>query len=373
MVNKLKEYLSDPFLKQLYSEIRSAGKIQSISIDLTHTCNIRCAGCYYFNDNMDVGHPTAEETTFDLFLEDEKKRGTNFITIVGGEPSLKPDRMRKIVKFFKASVSTNGLKKIPMQGLEKNLSIGVSVWGNRETDMRLRGDGKIDIFSKAMENYKNDPRAFWYFTAIPGYADQIEPVVEKCVENGNHVLFNFYGDLETFGDEMDHRRGFEETDIAINKVIERFPDKIFMTSYLSKIVSSGKLYDQSWGYDVCGSFSTNSPVNFRRKQNGNPYSPDFRAYNADLKTTRRCCTGVDRDCSSCFDVWQHFSWIMLNLKKHLGSKQEFTNWLTTMYMFYLINRLVDFEKGSKNIAEIHKRLSMKNYFAESPGAELAAV
>jgi hypothetical protein len=46
---------------------------------------------------------------------------------------------------------------------------------------------------------------------------------------------------------------------------------------------------------------------------------------------------------------------MVNMKKHLGSKQEFTNWLTSMYLFYLINRLVDVEEGGKHLPEIHER------------------
>lgn len=356
MARSLKQYLTDPFLQELYRQIRAAGTIRSISIDITHVCNIRCKGCYYFNDHMDEGHPTADDDVFDAFLDAEEERGTNFITIVGGEPSLKPDRLRKIARRFKASVSTNGLKKIPMDGLEKNLSIGVSVWGNNETDKLLRGNGKVDIFPRALENYRNDPRAFWYYTALPGYADQIEDVVSRCVDNGNYVLFNFYGDVRQFGDKMDHRRGFARVREAIERVIERYPDRIFMTRYVSEVVSTGRLYDQEWGYDVCTSFSTDNPVNFERMKNGNPYSPHFRAYNADLTSTRRCCTGIDRDCSSCFDVWQHFSWIILNMRKHLGSKEEFTRWLTTMYMFYLINRLVDFEQGVKFIPEIHRRL-----------------
>ena len=44
------------------------------------------------------------------------------------------------------------------------------------------------------------------------------------------------------------------------------------------------------------------------------------------------------------------------MKKHLSSKREFTNWLSTMYLFYLINRLVDFDEGIKLLPEIHYRL-----------------
>jgi hypothetical protein len=123
------------------------------------------------------------------------------------------------------------------------------------------------------------------------------------------------------------------------------------------VVSTGWLYDQHWGWEVCTSISPDTEANQARIKNGHPYNPHFRAYNADFTTTRRCCTGVDRDCASCFDTWEHFSWVMLNMKKHLGSKQEFTNWLTTMYLFYLINRIVDFDAGIKLLPEIHRRTS----------------
>lgn len=46
---------------------------------------------------------------------------------------------------------------------------------------------------------------------------------------------------------------------------------------------------------------------------------------------------------------------MLNLRKQLGSKGEFTSWLTSMYLFYLINRLVDFDEGCRWLPEIHAR------------------
>jgi hypothetical protein len=47
---------------------------------------------------------------------------------------------------------------------------------------------------------------------------------------------------------------------------------------------------------------------------------------------------------------------MLNMRRHLGSKQEFTNWLTTMYLFYLMNRFVDFDAGVSLLPEIHRRV-----------------
>ena len=238
MPNPLREYLKDPFLNRLYKEIRKIGPMKSISLDLNQECNIRCTGCYYFFEGMDVSDTPNDESEFDAFIERELERGTNFVTVVGGEPSIRLDRLKKIYDNFKMNVSTNGIIPIPKNGFE-NMPIGVSIWGDHKTDAVLRGNGKRDIFSIALNNY----------------------------------------------------------------------------------------------------------------------SPHFRAYNADFKTTRRCCVGIERSCDSCFDVWNHFSWVMLNMKKHLGSKQEFTNWLTSMYLFYLINRLVDYETGIHLLPEIHKRVS----------------
>jgi len=44
------------------------------------------------------------------------------------------------------------------------------------------------------------------------------------------------------------------------------------------------------------------------------------------------------------------------MKKHLGSQEDFTNWLSTMYIFYLLNRLVDYENGIGNLVLIQQRL-----------------
>ena len=353
MAGNLRTYLQDPFLKLLWDEVRKAGSLKSISLDITHVCNLRCVGCYYFEEGMDKHQSPKNESVFDDFIQKEKERGTNFVTIVGGEPSLVIHRIKKIYDNFYTSVATNGIRKIPYKGLE-NLPIGISIWGNHQTDKTLRGENKINIFQKALKNYKDDPRAFWYYTVAPGYAHEVEAVVAQCIENGNNVLFNYYSDLNQRGGALDYRKGFEAVRQAIDKMIDRYPDRILMSSYFNKVISTGELYDEKWGYNVCTNLSTNAQINFERFENGNPYNPHFRAYNADFTTTRRCCTGVFRDCDSCFDAWEHFSWIMINLKKHLHSKQAFTNWLTTMYLFYFINRIVDFEKGKKLLAQVHR-------------------
>ncbi|MCB0644773.1 MAG: radical SAM protein [Phaeodactylibacter sp.] len=346
MATSIKTYLQDPFLARLWTAIKAAGPVRSISMDITHVCNLRCKGCYYFEEGMDRYQSPTDEGVFDAFIEGEKERGTTFVTIVGGEPSLEIGRIKKIYDHFKCSVATNGVRKIPYEGLE-NLPIGVAVWGDAETDRELRGYGKADIFQKALKNYRNDPRAFWYYTVAPGHAQQIEGVVERCLDNGNNILFNYYSDISGQGGALDYRQGFDKVQQEIDRMIERFPGQIYMTPYFNQTIATGQLLDEKWGYEVCTNLSTNYAGNAERLKSGKPYNKHFRAYNADFVSTRRCCTGAFRDCSSCFDTWEHFSWIMANLRKHLATKEDFSNWLTSTYLFYFINRLVDVEEGQE--------------------------
>ncbi len=357
-MSSLSTYLSDSFLKSLYTQIREAGALRSISLDLTHDCNLRCSGCYYFEEKMDevIGQDSdLDEAFYDLVLH-EKKRGTNFVTVVGGEPSQRLDRLKVIYDNFKMNVATNGLVKIPFEGFE-NMPIGVSIWGDHDTDSKLRNNGKRDLFKIALDNYKNDSRAFFYYTVLSENANEIESVVKQCINNGNKILFNYFGDLNLHYN--DHAARFEKARNEIDRMIEQFPDHILTTSYFNHIVTTGNLHGQQWGYEVCTNVSVNHEGNQARLGNGNLYNKHFLSYNANFKTTRRCCTGINRRCDSCFDAWEHYSWIMINMKAHLGSKQDFTNWLTTMYMFYYINGLFEKQDKIDILPKIHAQLKSK--------------
>jgi len=351
---RLRRYLEDPFLAALWGELRSAGPLRPISVDLTHLCNLRCTGCYFFSESLDRHRSPAADAAFAELVAREKERGTNFVTVVGGEPSLELERLATLYHHFSINVATNGWHRIPVAGFE-NLPIGISVWGDAASDRELRGGGRRDVFARALANYRDDPRAFFYYTVAAGRAHEIETVVARAVDNGNRVLFNFYGDLSAAGGELDDRRGFAAVRREIDRAIERWPERILLSSYLARVVTTGELYGERWGWATCTSVTFDHPVNRKRIGNGAPYNPHFRAYNADFRSTRRCCTGEQRSCASCYDVWEHFSWVMLHLRRHLDTVEEFTDWLTASYLFYLINRLVDFERGVARLPEIHRR------------------
>ncbi len=376
METRLETYLADPVLRRMHDDIRAMGPVRPIQVDLTQACNLRCQGCYFFSEGLDSHRAPgpSEESLFDEFINREKSRRTNYVTILGGEPSLMLGRLKKLHDNFWGIVVTNGVRKIPIEGFE-NLAIACSVWGDHESDKELRGSGRLDVFKQGLKNYRDDRRVVWYYTAAAGRAYEVERVVTQVVENGNFLGFSFYGDIAALGGALDHRNGFDTVRREMDRMIDRYPDRILYSSHIAKVIATGQQYDDRWGFDVCASLSTDHPKNQARLLNGKPYLHHYRCYNADLTTTRGCCRSDSYDCTNCRDTWAHMVWIMVNLEKYLGSRAEFANWLHTNYIFYLTSRIVDFEAGVKLLPEIHARVrewSASPPAAEPPGAEALA-
>jgi hypothetical protein len=349
----ISKYRQDNLIDLMWNAFRSAESVRSISLDITHKCNLRCRGCYFFAEEMDKSGEASRED-LKVFIQTQKSRGINFVTVIGGEPSLFPDRLRLVADNFRVMVVTNGLKALPQEGLE-DVTIAVSMWGDRATDRLLRGYGKIDIFDKALQNYAGDARVRWYITLPANPAEETAEVVDACVANGNLVGFNYYGDLESIGDAFSHRHGFSGARKFVERMIARYPTAIASTRYLNEVVSSGLMKGEVWGYDVCGSVSVDAPQNAKRLLNGKSYNPFFNAYGPDLGAPRRCCVGEERSCSTCFDVWAHMSWVGMAMEKHLCDEKSFFDWLATMVVFYGSCRFIDAELFEKLLPKIHQR------------------
>ena len=153
----------------------------------------------------------------------------------------------------------------------------------------------------------------------------------------------------------DARAGLGEVRAEIERAIERHPEHVLMTAHLARVVSTGELFGRRWGHEVCTSVTFDHPVNAERVANGSPLNAHFRAYNADLETTRRCCTGVTRSCETCFDTWEHFSWVMLEMRSHLKTERDFVDWLSTTWLFYFINRIIDVDEGARLLPRLQRR------------------
>lgn len=354
----LKSYLQDPFLAGLFQEIKLAGNMKSSLLDITHKCNLRCVGCYFFVEGMDEHKKASKACDFEAFIETEKTRGTNMLTVVGGEPALELDRLRLLAKHFKLTVVTNGSLAIPREGLE-TIRIAVSFWGDESQDVLLRGQGTRNVFAEALHNFKDDDRVGFYYTTVAGCANGIESATDRMVQNGNYVAYNFYADLANQGGKYSHRIGFSDAIAQINRMIEKYPSRIVSSPHINDTISRRELFGVPWGYDVCPSVTFDHPQNRERMSSGKKYPTQFRAYNADLETTRRCCIGSARDCDTCTDLWATYGWVVGSMKAHLRSEQDFTHWLLTTYIFYMQTGFIDLNKNHQKLPEIYRRFNVE--------------
>jgi hypothetical protein len=308
---------------------------------------------------MDQHRKAADSEVFSQFVQKEIERGINMLTIVGGEPSLEIDRLRILAKYFKLTIVTNGTIPIPTEGLE-NVRLAISFWGDEHQDMLLRGGGKKDIFDQALKNYYNDKRAGFYYTIIPGFIDNIENVTKRMIDNGNYVTYNYYADLAHQGDQYSHKNSFFSANNTINKIIEKHPESIVSSPYVLDIIAKRCMLNKNWGYDVCPSITYDHPDNINRLSPGNRYQNQFRAYNADLKTTRRCCIGKQRDCDTCVDLWAISGWIVGAMKAHLRSYHDFVNWLCSTYVFYLQTGFIQLDNRSSLLKDVYRKMDYNN-------------
>ncbi len=331
---RMQEYLKHPLLAKLNAElkecVRKHGAMKSITLNITKNCNLRCEGCYFFGKGLDVFSDIEGPEALEAFIRREKARGTNTVTVAGGEPSLVLDRVKRLYEEFHIFCVTNGLKRVPYEGFEK-MSLAVSVWGDHEHDTKIRGNGKREVFAKALEHYRDDPRVHYFFTVGASNAYQIESVVEEVVRHGNRIFFNYYG----YGDHANGTVDFSEVRAEIDRMIDKYPNHVLMTSYLNRVGAEHKLYGERWGYDVCPNISPVHPLNADRVSNGKAYNTHFRPFNTDLVTTSRCCMGEEISCGTCNNIWPITTWVMINARKHMGSLEECGYWLASTYVVHL--------------------------------------
>ncbi len=376
---RISSYLEDPLVARLYREAREAGTFVPITLDLTHVCQLRCEGCYFFAEQLDNSKSPKDEAVFLDFVARERQRGTNFITVLGGEPSLQLKRLRVLHDNFRCTTVTNGLRRIPLEGYEK-LGIAISVWGDHEIDRELRGAGKIDVFARALRHYKDDPRVTFYFTVSNANAGGIGSAVEEIVANGNFVSFSFYEDWAERGGDFDQSNGYARAIGEIHRVIDRYPEHVITTAYAAAVASGRELLGLTWGHDTCPMVSSGfNPEldswhgseawlrkNRERLTNGQPYYPSHRAIMPDLKSVRRCSVGEESDCSKCHNAYARYMWVMLNRSRHADTRQDFVNWVTTAWTFCLASGTIDRSIGMELLPKVHELTRPARSTAEAP-------
>ena len=320
----------DAALLERFRAVRSFSRsIRASEYHITNACNLRCRGCWFFAFEFDKG--TKDETRLDelrAFIERERARHINAALLIGGEPTLVPDRVAAFVDRMEyVTISTNGLRPLPVSGFER-VSIGITLFGGGELDDRLRavtpvGRQFTGLFDTVLRNYRNDRRAIFNYAVVVNGIEHIDETVRRIHDNGNVLTFNLYFDyrMDGGGQHSTDQRLLDE----LLRVADRYPNAVVAHTYYIRALVTGETSFGRFGYEVCPSVSWDHPAHATRRANGNPTLPLFNVYGADLSTVQFCCTSGR--CEGCRDSQAVQSWLLVAVRSFLHSQAALRIWV----------------------------------------------
>lgn len=329
---KLVSDLLTPEEMARYKRISKLNMRSSI-YDLTNKCNLRCQGCFFYSSDSDkVGQEVRDLDGWSSFVDKELDRGVNLAILIGGEPTLYLDRVEVFYKRMNTFVATNGIVKVPRDRFP-DVMVGISVWGDRETEVRLRGK---DVFAKAAENYAGDDHAYVLLTVTCKQLGAIHKTVEQVRDIGLKVHLQIYSNDE-------NAPGYDWTPETLKAVREElddlldcYPDTVISSKYYHQVLTTQEMLGRRWGWMECPSVSVTHDT-----RNPQPRRLiNFNHWASDLQSTHRCCTSSTRDCDLCHDGAATMSWIMVNKREHMNTREDFLNWLEVYEMFAKLYRFI---------------------------------
>ena len=123
------------------------------SVDVNNICNLHCSHCYWWlnreNDSTDLSVQDWKTIIKNTF----KKQQIFVVTLVGGEPTMRPDIIEAFCEEMpkRVCVVTNGT--FPLKRFEKLYFYWVSLDGTEEIHDKIRGKGSYSTTKQNILNY----------------------------------------------------------------------------------------------------------------------------------------------------------------------------------------------------------------------------
>jgi organic radical activating enzyme len=301
---------------------------RTMLVHMTNQCNLRCKDCWFFVEEFDQKSQEIRELErWERFAQDQAERGTTVGLLIGGEPTLHPNRIMAIRNHIPyTTISSNG--EIPLSRTDfPDTTVALTLFGGYKTDDQyraIRSNGKrfSGLFSTVLDNYRYDPRAGFVYAVNYDAIDEIEETVKRIQDNGLRVLFNFYRDFSN------HEVETEDQEMALLErtldVRSRYPETVSSTPHFLETMFVGRTHWAKFGFNTCPSISCDFEGAKDRLANGHPTLPGFNAYTANHVPTL-CCTGGD--CETCRDSQAISSLILSNMRKYMKSPELMRNWV----------------------------------------------
>ncbi len=167
------------------------------SADIINVCNLHCEHCYWWLNRKENEDLTVEQWK-KIIDEKFKKQHVFIITLVGGEPMLRPDVVELFVNEFpkRICVVTNGTFPIPY--LKDIYFYWISIDGTEKIHNEIRGDG---TWAKTRENVidyvENNGEKAWKdiwitMTINSRNYKTVRNVIDDWYDYSNKIGFQFH-------------------------------------------------------------------------------------------------------------------------------------------------------------------------------------
>jgi MoaA/NifB/PqqE/SkfB family radical SAM enzyme len=158
-------------------------------LEVTKRCNLRCKTCFFFRAFQHTERNLTDAELIPKLRALQKRHEIKFISLVGGEPLLRPAVVDAAAAIFPMVVMfTNGTLPIP----DLPIAIGVSLDGPRAINDEIRGSGGFD---RVVKNLASAPRPVFIQSVVNRQnAAVLEDFADELagLPNVNGVIFSIY-------------------------------------------------------------------------------------------------------------------------------------------------------------------------------------
>ncbi|MEO9277871.1 MAG: radical SAM protein [Nitrososphaera sp.] len=167
------------------------------SADIINVCNLHCEHCYWWLNRKENEELTVEQWK-KVIDEKFKKNHVFIITLVGGEPTLRPDVIELFIKEFPKRICIVSNGTIPLKKFENLYFYWISIDGTKEIHNKIRGDQAWERTRKNVLDYvtNNGEKAWkdiWITMTINSQNYKTVPdVIEEWHDYSNKIGFQFH-------------------------------------------------------------------------------------------------------------------------------------------------------------------------------------
>lgn len=218
------------------------------SADIINICNLHCDHCYWWLNRKENEDLSVEQWK-KIIDEKFKKNHVFIVTLVGGEPMMRPDVVELFVKEFpkRACVVTNGT--FPLPHFDDIYFYWISIDGTEKIHNSIRGEGAWEKTRKNVLDYiKNNGEKAWKdiwitMTINSQNYKTIRNVIEDWQDYSNKIGFQFHTPFMK-GDPLWLPFG-QERDKVVDEIIEMQQNEY--KGYIINPKSQLEIMKKSWG------------------------------------------------------------------------------------------------------------------------------